>query len=1526
MPLIDLGPAPKTKLIDLGPAPDISVEPTEEDIEKYRRMGVKEYRSPSGRLYDLTTPEILKNTQIALSGQPYGIWGEREDEKAGREVKGRVWTDEELNHAKQLMEANPEQFTRDDKLSLWRAEARTHPWRSIPEQAKAIITKGISMPFGWGEWLAPGVQRELSEEITAIPGYGGPVGEAVAEGIDTYLKWQYIYPMLFKAVGFVGKIPYAQKAGQALKRITGLSKLAEVAPRTERLVSTSLAAFPKGATVGGAVTAIEAYNNGLSWEEAKPLITKSALTMGTVATAFNVAGFIDTQMYVKNLRKNMIAATNQKYTKANQQIEQMPAGPAKTRASKGVAALHRTDMKSIDRIVSEVEGQLIGVKAGKLYQTGQKDFDSPRIAAQKFIQSEQLSTIPGGIEALEKELIPAQRDILTGQRITTGKPIPSEVVAKAIKEAPKTGAPRPVIAEQERRAQRRDIAEAQEQAAAELDQEYRDMFPTKPATRPIPAPTAAKTGGKSQDEGKTTPKTDTGQIQEEAGLVDLGPAKAVKPTKVAPEGIKDLQAQANKLALAEVGEKPVGINISEAEKNIWKRKFTKAKVKHYLRLQEKQALLKAKPTQVAPEAVKTAAAIQVTAAIDDIPYKTVERAFSNVSHNPEQRAQDFQEEYVSTFNKVVEKVKGYAKTPEQFKTLKEELAKFKRGLVIRGEEFLHATAEARQATVENRLNDLLEYSQQAPQKIKREIEAVRTIKQPGMRKTEPTETTISTQEIVPEKAPEKPAEIKEPEVEIGAELGTESPAFNKHIDYFQSIQLPEKSKIRAIQKLIRVVNGKRLSGKITPQQANKKIQKLRDILYRTALKEGVSVRMTKGGKILLAVRKAGTYAPEEFSQYDKFQNVYPRAQDIARSIQQIDGALRLKEKKPIKGQAGAAERYILWPTREIHIQKEKYVNEKLLVLEKISHAKEGTKEDTQINDVLERIAKEDRNKPIKDVLSAKTIKAMAVKPSVVKQAVELRKFYDDLIEEQNQARKMRNQDPIPYRHNYSPQILRDATIWEKVSMIGKKQLEVFKKGVDLPDYIRPNKPFNPREMAREAGIPYEDRIKSAKKLARMYIATAAKDIYNTATIQNNKAFIQQLEAMGYDKPARFLADWTAEAYAGITPGIDAKLLLSETPKIKGGMRRFNQARNLAVFPLNVAWSLGTQIKSLALTVGRYGAPNTLRGFRQWLNTDIRKKTAEEYYSYIVKSAKQGRVTYQDADNLIGETVKLRRTKPEMVRDLTTLLLEQMEKLLTGASIRAAHLHGAKRGLTGEALKNYASDGGAKTQSMYNDEDKPGFLRNLSVKTVAPYQTYCYEIMNTLREWAGKTGTPPDSKMYALWSLTRFMAAMIVLNMIEAKVRGRKWSWLRLIPVPFSEFWLSPIVKHFTNEWIGGGSGLASPVDAASRLFKGVDDVLETGSWRKLRNQLITYGPGFYGIPGGVQWVRMVDSIIAYSQGGVRDRRGRMLFRMEDPQDLAQGIFSGVWTTKGGREYLEKRTGKKQERTTRPARKTRRGRR
>ncbi|MEE9354745.1 MAG: hypothetical protein V3U75_04070 [Methylococcaceae bacterium] len=745
------------------------------------------------------------------------------------------------------------------------------------------------------------------------------------------------------------------------------------------------------------------------------------------------------------------------------------------------------------------------------------------------------------------------------------------------------------------------------------------------------------------------------------------------------------------------------------------------------------------------------------------------------------------------------------------------------------------------------------------------------------------------------------------EGEVGIEPAGAS--FTDHIDTFHTYQLPETSKIPKITKEIKKINGLRLAGKITPQQANQRIHNLRQSLLQAAIKEKIALRVNKKGKVKIALRESGVFVPEEVATYKKYKNIQPMlagGQDITRAIQQMDGSLTVKEKLQTKGQAGPIERFVLWRTRKMTLQKLNWLKEKTIEIRSILEAKKGSKKDKEINLVLEKIGKADRDTPIKDVLSKKTLASFSKES--VKAAQELRQFYDDLIEEQNAARLMRGQDEIPYRQNYSPNILRDTTVWEQLFLRDKtaKVLE----GKDLPDYIKPNAPFNPRAEAREADIPYDKRILSARELAESYAITAAKDIFNTSIIQNNKAFIEQLKGQGLDKSAEYLGEWTATSFAGIKPRLDRAIKIPRWAEF--GLRYFNRLRNMAVFPFNVAWSLSTQPLSLSNTIGRYGLPNTVKGFFQWLKPSIRKQAAQDYFSFIVKTTKRGGVTRQDAANLLGENVKTQKTVGEFVENFSTILLTEMEKLLTGMSIRAAHIQGTKRGLKGEALKNFASDGGAKTQSMYNDEDKPMILRSLLVKSAAPYQTYAFEVANTFREWAGKTGTPPDTKLYAMWSVTRWLAAMIILRMLANRVKGKEWSWWDLIPIPFREFWLSPIARKLTGEFIPGSAGLTSPVETATKVAKGLDDVLETGNWRKLRNETLRYAPGVVKIPGGVQISRMTDAIIVYSSGGLTDRRGRVLFEMKDPEDLGRAMFTGVWTTKEAQVLLRKRKGKKTE--------------
>ena len=700
-----------------------------------------------------------------------------------------------------------------------------------------------------------------------------------------------------------------------------------------------------------------------------------------------------------------------------------------------------------------------------------------------------------------------------------------------------------------------------------------------------------------------------------------------------------------------------------------------------------------------------------------------------------------------------------------------------------------------------------------------------------------------------------------------------SPTFNIHQEYYQDIALPETSKIRGIQKELQRLNGLRLSGKISAQEANKEAERLHKLLKQTALQEGIATRETKEGKTKLALREAGTFVPQEFANYTNFKDVQEFAggwTDPTRALQNIDGALSVKQKKGLKDQSAPVEKYVLWRTRDISQQKMNWLDEKVVELQKVfGKTKPDTKADIAFTEQLR-----------------------SGEPSA------LRDWYDSLLDEQNIMREMRGQEPIAFRDNYSPEILQDANIWDKVFSAFSTTEDVVKV---LPDFVQPNKPFNPREMARKGAIPYEEQVQSAIHLAQKYLTTASRDIFNTSIIQNNKAFAQQLDSMGFEGSAKFIQDWTAEGFAGIAPQADR--LIKLPPKASKVAKKFNNVRNLAVFPLNIGWMLGTQVLSINNTWARYGYVNSALGAIDYLKNT---KNMNDYYSFKVKSSKNAQVSNQDAQNAIGGNVKVYTSPKEVFNNMTTILTNGMESFLTGSSIKAAERFGAKKGLRGKALQEYASDGGAKTQSMYNDEDKPRILRSLASKTLTPYQTFKLEMLNTAKEWAGKTGTPPDTKMEAMYMLIRYVIGLGLLREYSKKTSQRFFNAVETF-LPWAEYWYTPLRKKLAGEYMGR-TGQISPVSTGSEIIDGIKNVVEKRNWEKLNSAMIKYGPGIFGVGGGVQMERLWSTMRAYidPDKAVRDRSGKMMFVVDNPKDLAVSSVWGKWATKGGQKYLDKR--------------------
>ena len=618
------------------------------------------------------------------------------------------------------------------------------------------------------------------------------------------------------------------------------------------------------------------------------------------------------------------------------------------------------------------------------------------------------------------------------------------------------------------------------------------------------------------------------------------------------------------------------------------------------------------------------------------------------------------------------------------------------------------------------------------------------------------------------------------------------------------------------------------------------------------------------------------------------------------AVQGIDGALSVSKKVKVAGQAGPTEKYVLWPTRDITKNKINWMTETGAIHKKISQfIKPRSPEDYVRTELLRQIDSASATFKSVDLLRRPGIQASlknipgAQRAQLVESARQMRLLYDDIWKQMNTVRAQLGKSDISYLEKYSPEQIRDMNVWGKTTGFKKKINDIMSKKAPLPDYVKPNAPFNPRAMARENGIPYEEQEMSSIKLMEDYIVTASREMFNTPIIENNKVFIEQLRSAGLNNSADLLDRWTAEAYANISPTLDRWLNLPG--KAKKGVRLFNQARNLGVFAWNFGWSLITQIQSQALTFGRYGGVNTFKGMFEWIsNPALRNQTAKDYYSYMVKSQKQGRVTTQDVKNMIGEEIKISKSIGDLADDVGFFIIYEMEKLLTGSSIRAAYLDGFQKGLRGRALQEYASDGGAKTQSMYNDEDRPGVLRNLLVKTGAPFQTYAYEMVNTCREWGGQVGTPPDDTLDRTKMILRFLVATAALQTFAWKVGKRKfWMFDPLeMPLPFSEMWLAPIIATTTGKWRSPTYSLVSPVQTAADIGFGMRDVIQTGSWRRLRRVMLRYGPGLFKIGGGGMLERIVDSLIAYSQGGIKDRKGKIIAPVSDAWDVGKMIMFG----------------------------------
>jgi len=286
---------------------------------------------------------------------------------------------------------------------------------------------------------------------------------------------------------------------------------------------------------------------------------------------------------------------------------------------------------------------------------------------------------------------------------------------------------------------------------------------------------------------------------------------------------------------------------------------------------------------------------------------------------------------------------------------------------------------------------------------------------------------------------------------------------------------------------------------------------------------GMALRKTKGGKLIPAVRDSGFYVSTDFAEYPFFQDVsLPSGMlmDTIRLLQAVDGGRF----------AGAAQQHILWPTQRTYLSYLQFVDTTKIkvheLAEKYGLTRFGMGKARQAaGDVIEYIGQVESMQTAQELMRDIPEIAALVKgfdsqtqQNIIDFAKEARHFFDNMLDIQNRARTKRNQETIPYRRNYR-QWVTDTNLW--AMLFGRnKRPDIMMQSVPMPDYIKPDAPFNPRAEARKGGLADYIKKRDLVQLMYDYSVTAGKDLFMTNIVQNGKILCSNLVNSPNNYPVR----------------------------------------------------------------------------------------------------------------------------------------------------------------------------------------------------------------------------------------------------------------------------------------------------------------------------------------------------------------------------------------------------------------------
>jgi hypothetical protein len=614
---------------------------------------------------------------------------------------------------------------------------------------------------------------------------------------------------------------------------------------------------------------------------------------------------------------------------------------------------------------------------------------------------------------------------------------------------------------------------------------------------------------------------------------------------------------------------------------------------------------------------------------------------------------------------------------------------------------------------------------------------------------------------------------------------------------------------------------------------------------------------------------------------------------------------------------------IAWPAERTTLAKFKYTDKwKTSIAESMDKYKiHGKKRDHAAFDVALWVDNKNAwDWNIHEILKIPQVKialepfSNKMKRNIVSYAMDSRKRFTIGLRQANAMRKRQGRKEIKFKSKYVPKRMREFNIRDAITGQTRKWQDLFRKE-SYPDLaFEPRSPeaaYFPHELPQ--GLKKYPREKSLVRLEADYADAVGRDIFDTNIIQMFKVHAAALRSLGKENMATALERHAGEVYGGTVPRFTRfmRTVWGERPEqfIKWTSRNLNRS----VFALNWTWNLFVQTSSSGLTVLRYGHLRSLQGLDYLYSPKMHRYVRNTAYSSIVKSRWAGGMAYQDVGESIVRNRRLQAKKVDTLDHYLNIFTSAMEDALTGQAVSAAYHYGKAMGFEGRALAQFASQGGAFTQTMYNYGNRVGILRDPILSNAIKYQTFFFEVASTLREllpdflakFTGRAGaykTIAQSKAGAqakwyrrVWKFLRFLGYASVFNMGVDKALGRKvWNWYT--PFPFGTIFglgyrqFSPILQ----------------VNYMHDFVKATRDVILYDNYTKLINWLLRYH-----FRAGVQLSHMFRGMEAVAKGGVwrvgdDPERHKPLYPIHGTEEQIKAILMGPTRTKAGKEYVKKR--------------------